>query len=103
MHSLIFTLFISTFPLNGFQNSSCNVDDNAVDEHGRAVHVARESSPSPAGSNYTTASESDRIQNVNDGVHQNYEEKPIPPRQYLPNENFSQQIFNVERNLQIKE
>ena len=86
-----------------FNTLLCNADDNLIDEHGRAGHVARESSPSPAGSNYTTASESDRIQNVNEAVHQNYEEKGIPPRQYLPNENFGQQVFNVERNLQMEQ
>ena len=86
-----------------FNTLLCDADDNFVDEHGRVGHVARESSPSPAGSNYTTASESDRIQNVNEAVHQNYEEKVVPPRQYLPNENFGQQIFNIERNLQMEQ
>jgi hypothetical protein len=86
-----------------FNILSCDVDDNFIDEHGRAGHFARESSPSPAGSNYTTASESDRIQNVNEAVHQSYEDKGIPLQQYLPNENFGQQVFNVERNLQMEQ
>ena len=71
-----------------------------MDEHGRAVHSARESSPSPAGSNYTTASESER-QNISEAIIQNYEEKVINPRQYLPNENLGQHVFNVERNLPL--
>ena len=45
-----------------------------IDEHGRGISTVRESSPSPAGSNYTTASESER-QNVNEAVNTIYEDK----------------------------
>ena len=70
------------------------------DEHGRPVHGARESSPSPAGSNYTTASESDR-QQFSESANLNHDEKSSAPRQFLPDENLGQQTLNVEKNVQV--
>ena len=75
------------------------VDDNLPDEQGRGVHVPRESSPSPVGSNYTTASESEK-QTLNDVMNPNYDEK-LNSAQQPSNENIVPQTINNEKSLQV--
>ena len=77
-----------------------NIEEIAVDEHGRGVHSARESSPSPAGSNYTTASESER-QNLNEAANPNYDDKISTSSQQISQESITQSLINNERKLQV--
>ena len=75
-------------------------EESLIDEHGRGISTVRESSPSPAGSNYTTASESER-QNVNEAVNTIYEDKIGSTQQQASQEIMVNQSNNNDRKLQI--
>ena len=75
-------------------------EESLIDEHGRGISTVRESSPSPAGSNYTTASESER-QNVNEAVNTIYEDKTGSTQQQASQEIMVNQSNNNDRKLQI--